>query len=283
MPGTLLKYVKHPLLAHENRASPSSKEGDILAKILHLIQDATGLDFAYYKPSTVIRRIERRMGVNQIEKLEYYLRYLEKNPDEIQVLYSELLIGVTRFFRDKEAFHILLQKVIPEIVPAHQGHSAKASIRIWVAGCSSGKEVYSLAILLSEYLERHGTSAEIKIFAPDIDQRAVDIAAIGKYPASIVSDIPVALLSKYFFGSNDYYQVVEKIRKMVIFAPHNLLTDPPFNNLDLVTCRNLLIYLRNDIQQKVLSMFGFALKKDGFFIPWVQRNRRQSESSFCHV
>ncbi len=265
MPGMLLKYVKHPLLALDEqvKAPVSSKEGDILANVLHVICEETGLDFSYYKPSTVIRRIERRMGVNQIEKLEHYLRYLEKTPAEIQILYSELLIGVTRFLRDKEAFELIAEKVIPEIVETREGAS-RTPIRIWVAGCSSGEEVYSLAILLNEYYERHGVHPETKIFATDIDQRAVDIAALGKYPAGIVSDMPMPLLSKYFFKSDDSYQVIEKIRKMVIFARHNLLKDPPFHNLDLVTCRNLLIYLQNEMQHKVLSMFGFALKKDRF-------------------
>jgi two-component system CheB/CheR fusion protein len=265
MPGMLLKYVKHPLLALEEqvKAPVSSKDGDILASILDVIRDETGLDFSYYKPSTVIRRIERRMGVNQIEKLEHYHRYLEKTSAEIQILYSELLIGVTRFLRDKEAFDLIAEKVIPEIVETRE-RGSRTPIRIWVAGCSSGEEVYSLAILLNEYYERQGVHPETKIFATDIDQRAVDIAATGKYPASIVSDMPMPLLSKYFFKSDDSYQVVEKIRKMVIFARHNLLKDPPFHNLDLVTCRNLLIYLQNEMQHKVLSMFGFALKKDRF-------------------
>jgi two-component system CheB/CheR fusion protein len=263
MPSMLLKYVKHPMLTLEKQVPTSSKNEDILASILDVIREETGLDFSYYKPSTIIRRIERRMGVNQIEKLDHYQRYLEKNPSEIQVLYSELLIGVTRFLRDKEAFDLIAEKVIPEIIKTREERS-RTPVRIWVAGCSSGEEVYSLAILLSEYYERHGLHPETKIFATDIDQRAVDIAAVGKYPASIVSDVPMPLLSKYFFKSDDAYQVVEKIRKMVIFARHNLLKDPPFNNLDLVTCRNLLIYLQNDMQHKVLSMFGFALKKDGF-------------------
>lgn len=263
MPSMLLKYVKHPVLALDRQVPTSSKDEDILAKILDVIREETGLDFSYYKPSTIIRRIERRMGVNQIEKLDHYQRYLEKNAGEIQILYSELLIGVTRFLRDKEAFDLIAEKVIPEIIKAREDRS-RTPVRIWVAGCSSGEEVYSLAILLSEYYERYGLHPETKIFATDIDQRAVDIAAVGKYPASIVSDMPMPLLSKYFFKSDDAYQVVEKIRKMVIFARHNLLRDPPFNNLDLVTCRNLLIYLQNDMQHKVLSMFGFALKKDGF-------------------
>jgi len=263
IPHLLLKYVKHPLSALADKIPPSSKDEDMLMRILDLIKEETGLDFSYYKPSTVIRRIERRMGVNQIEKLEHYHRYLEKNPSEIQVLYSELLIGVTRFFRDNEAFDIIQQQVIPELIK-NRKENPRMPIRIWVAGCSSGEEVYSLAILISEYFQAHNLSIETKIFATDIDHRAVDIAAAGKYPASIVSDVPMPLLGKYFFKSDDFYQVVEKIRKMVIFAQHNLLKDPPFNNLDLVACRNLLIYLRNDMQQKVLSMFGFALKKGGF-------------------
>lgn len=263
MPGMLLKYVKHPRLALEEQVPASFKGDDILAGILDVVREETGLDFSYYKPSTIIRRIERRMGVNQLEKLQQYQRFLKKNPGEVQTLYSELLIGVTRFLRDKEAFDLIAEQVIPEIFKTREDRS-RTPIRIWVAGCSSGEEVYSLAILLNEYYENHGIHPETKIFATDIDQRAVDIAAIGKYPASIVSDVPMPLLGKYFFKSDDAYQVVEKIRKMVIFARHNLLKDPPFNNLDLVTCRNLLIYLQNDMQHKVLSMFGFALKKDGF-------------------
>jgi two-component system CheB/CheR fusion protein len=263
MPSLLLKYVKHPLSAHEDHHAPSNKDEDTLARILELLRQETGLDFSFYKPNTIIRRIERRMGVNQIERMEHYRRYLVDNPGEVRILHSELLIGVTRFFRDHHAFELIQQRVVPEIVRSRLGN-AKTPIRIWVAGCSSGEEVYSLAILIDDYLQRHDLSLDTKIFATDIDHRALEIAATGRYPASIVSDVPIHLLSRYFFKSEDYYQVVDKIRKMVIFAQHNLLQDPPFRNLDLVACRNLLIYLRNDIQQRVLAMFGFGLKESGF-------------------
>ncbi len=262
MATELLNYIKHA----SNTSSiykPATSDESKLGNILSLIYQETGLDFSFYKQNTVLRRIERRMGVNQIDRLDEYIDFMRKNPSEIDILYNELLIGVTRFFRDQEAFDIIKHKVLPELEKMKKD-SLDKTLRIWVTGCSTGEEVYSLAILLSEYFEKRDPMVQIKIFATDIDKKAIEIASQGKYPSSIVADLPMEYLSKYFFKDDDYYQVVERLRKMVIFAKHNLIKDPPFNKIDLITCRNLLIYLKPSIQNKILSMFGFTLRLNGF-------------------
>lgn len=263
MPEELLQYVQHPCSGSPENRQPSVQEEGTLSKILNILRLETGVDFSYYRPATIIRRIERRIGVNRIDSLESYLAYLSRNRAEVHSLYNELLIGVTRFFRDSEAFKIVRDKVIPEVLRRDEKQD-KNPFRIWVSGCSTGEEVYSLAILFCEHLENLAGSPEVKIFATDIDKRAIEMAGTGRYPASIVSDVPMNLLNKYFFKRDDDYQVVEKIRKMVIFAQHNLLKDPPFNRLDMISCRNLLIYFQPDIQKKVMSMFGFSLNLNGF-------------------
>ena len=263
MPQEILRYVQHPYASRLRNEPPSSDEEDVLHRLLALLRQETGVDFTEYKSGSLLRRIQRRMGVIQISTLDEYLEYLSTNMAEAHLLHSELLIGVTRFFRDTEAFDKLREKVLPELLAARKQNS-QSPLRIWVSACSTGEEVYSLAILLAEAMERHQTFLNIKIFASDVDKNALNIASSGRYPASIIADVPVQLLGKYFFKIGDYYQVVEKLRKMVIFAQHNLLRDPPFHKLDLISCRNMLIYVQSRVQKRILSMFSFALNQNGF-------------------
>lgn len=243
-----------------DRNREKTNESD-LTKIFLLLKRKTGVDLSHYKESTLIRRIERRMGINQIEDLPKYVRFLEKNSDEINILFKEILIGVTRFFRDQDAYSILEERIIPDIF---QMKTREDIIRVWVAGCSTGEEAYSIAILLYEYMQKHNIKREIKVFATDIDRDAIEFASFGMYPESIAADAPKTILQHFFVKRGDYYQIIHPIREMVIFAYHNVFKDPPFRKVDLISCRNLLIYLQPILQKKILSNFHFSLIPGGY-------------------
>ncbi|MCX8063065.1 MAG: PAS domain S-box protein, partial [Anaerolineales bacterium] len=262
MPEKLLAISKRPaLLAHREVAPTPSEEGG-LDRIFALIREATKVDFTYYKPSTVLRRIERRMTFNQIDDLPAYVRYLETHPAEVVALYRELLIGVTSFFRDREVFDELEMNYLPSLLL----DSDKGELRFWVAGCSTGEEAYSLAILCREVMERTGVRRQVKIFATDIDRDALYQAGSGVYSEGIAADVPPRLLSKYFHHRDERYQIDRALREMVVFAQHNLIKDPPFTNIDLISCRNLLIYLQPVLQRKAIDLFGFSLNPGGLLV-----------------
>ncbi len=258
----MLNYVQHPCLVSDPTLKKAiAQDEDNLSKIFALLRDQSGVDFTYYKQSTMIRRIERRMGIKQIEKLSDYLHYLYQSPTEVNTLYRELLIGVTRFFRDPEAFEEIKTNVIPAIF---ESKNRGEPIRVWVAGCSTGEEAYSLAILMTEYMEVMGHHMDVKVFATDLDKNALEFAGKGIYPESIAADVSPERLTTYFVKSGDSYTVARRVRERVIFAQQNLITDPPFSKVDLISCRNVLIYLQPILQKKVLSAFQFALNPDGF-------------------
>lgn len=239
------------------------QEEDGFGKILALLRHRFAVDFSAYKPTTVTRRIEHRMNITQQTGFDAYARYLEAHPEEVKTLYRDLLIGVTRFFRDREAFEALDQKVVPALVKAARERQAR-SVRVWVPGCSTGEEAYSVAMLFHDRLQAHDGTLELKIFATDIDQGAIDRAAAGAYPDSIVADLDPDYLRRYFVKIGGQYQIIRELRESVIFAPHNLLKDPPFSKLDLISCRNLLIYLKPKTQEQVLSSFSYALREGGY-------------------
>ncbi|MBN2682839.1 MAG: PAS domain-containing protein [Bacteroidales bacterium] len=260
MAEALINFVKHPFTQNPKPIeSILDKNVDTLTKITLILRDYSGIDFSYYKENTIIRRLERRVSINRFNNLEQYLSFLSESDKEKETLFRELLIGVTRFFRDSEAFNSLEKNVLPNL-DLSQGKT----IRIWSAGCSTGEEVYSLAILCNEYLSAKNLKCDIKIFATDIDKHSLELAGIGFYPDSILSDLEPALLAKYFTRKEGGYQINELIRKMVVFATHNLLKDPPFSKLDLLICRNLFIYLKPDIQTKILSSFYYSLNSGGY-------------------
>jgi len=238
-------------------------EGDIsqtMRKIFILLRDRTGNDFSLYKENTIQRRIERRMNVHQIENLKSYLRFVLSNPHELDALFQELLIGVTSFFRDPQAFEVLEQKVLPALV---EGKPEGATLRLWVAGCSTGEEAYSLAMLVREFLTQKKLRLTIQIFASDLDSRAIDQARAALYPVGIAGDLTPARLQRFFIKEDSNYRVKKEIRDLVVFATHNILTDAPFTKLDLLSCRNLLIYLDAQAQRKILPLFHYALKPNG--------------------
>ncbi|SJZ83937.1 two-component system, chemotaxis family, CheB/CheR fusion protein [Trichlorobacter thiogenes] len=259
MPKQLQAFIKHPYVTKSERSESLLSDEDGLLRIFALLRERCKVDFTYYKPSTVVRRIERRMSINQVEDIKDYVNYILSNPSELTTLYRELLIGVTSFFRDQEAFDFLATNILPDLFR----NATSREIRFWVAACSTGEEAYSLAILARECLEKLGSSHDIKIFATDIDRDAIHFAAAGSYPESIAADLSPRILSKYFHKRDDNFQIARTIREMVVFAQHNLIKDPPFTNIDLISCRNVLIYFQPILQRKVFEFFNFSLAANG--------------------
>ncbi|WFP51465.1 chemotaxis protein CheB [Methylomonas sp. EFPC3] len=259
MPKQLMAFVKHPYAFQD--ASINSEDSD-LTRIFALLRDKHKVDFTFYKPNTIVRRIERRITINQCRDLKEYRNLLEENPQEVSTLFQELLIGVTSFFRDDTVFEEIRSKWLPQLVKSISNNE----IRVWIAGCSTGEEAYSLAIMLAEYREYSGNFFRMKLFATDVDAKAVEKASSGLYPESIAADIPSHLLVKYFSRREDSFQISQSIREMVVFAQHNLIKDPPFTNIHLLSCRNLLIYLQPILQRKILELFNFSLVKDGLLM-----------------
>ncbi|HRD49241.1 MAG: PAS domain-containing protein [Candidatus Competibacter sp.] len=262
MPVQLLSFAKHPYTTKVERSETLLSDEQGLTRVFAMLREKCKVDFTFYKPSTVTRRIERRMTINQTDDIQDYVAYLTNNPGEVVALYRELLIGVTSFFRDQGAFDRMEQFGMPEIFK----NANSREIRFWVAGCSTGEEAYSLAILARECMETLGVSHDVKIFATDIDRNAIHYAANGAYPESIAADISPQLLAKYFYKNEDNFQIARTIREMVVFAQHNLIKDPPFTNITLLSCRNLLIYLQPILQRKVLEFFNFSLNAGGLLL-----------------
>jgi two-component system CheB/CheR fusion protein len=261
MPRQLMQYVQHPFVSKEQTiARDQSGMETLMHKVFALLRERCGVDFSNYKPSTIDRRIARRISINQLNNLEEYYSYLESSPREVNLLFNEILICVTRFFRDREAFEFLAKSVVPEIlgrVPAG------GLVRVWVPSCSTGEEAYSLAMLFADEMGRQGKSWDVKIFATDIAKSAIETASLGLYSESEVADVPADKLKRYFSQTPEGWQIQRPLRQMVVFARHDLLKDPPFTKLDLVSCRNVLIYFQAALQARVLGLFHFALKPEG--------------------
>jgi two-component system, chemotaxis family, CheB/CheR fusion protein len=282
MPDKLLQYIGQTSLIPftEEEVQNACELEDSLLYIFEMLKDKYSVDFGLYKQSTVLRCIDRRMRINQITTLEEYYSYLMDNSEETESLYSSLLIGVTKFFRDSEAFGVIKNKVIPEIFSSKSDISP---IRIWIAGCSTGEEAFSLAILLREYLDTLDRKMNIKIFATDIDRKAIEYASSGIYPDSIAEDVPLIYLNRYFIKKKDVYQLTKKIREMIIFSVHNVINNPPFHKIDLISCRNLLIYFQPELQQKILSTFNFALDTRGFLFLGTSETTGELKNYFSTV
>jgi two-component system CheB/CheR fusion protein len=264
MGKSLVNYMNHPSISGDIPVIQyASAEGDddTLAEIFALLKQKSSINFSQYKPSTVSRRIERRISINKLTSLDAYLRLLLESPREVQILNRELLINVTRFFRDEEAFDKLTHSVVEKILKT--GNSDEP-VRLWVAGCSSGEEAYSIAMIFDEMSRQHSIERQVKIFATDVDEEAISEASNGLYSAEIVDDITAERLEYYFDAEGESYRVSPQLRKMVIFAQHNMIEDPPFSNINLVSCRNALIYFQQAAQQKVFASFYFALQQNGF-------------------
>ncbi|MGO9378120.1 MAG: CheR family methyltransferase [Dissulfurispiraceae bacterium] len=262
LPTKLLSFIKRPSKPFEEHIGTEEQVMSALQKIFVLLRGQTGNDFSLYKKTTTLRRIERRMNVHNIGKAEQYVRFLQANPQEVELLFKELLIGVTSFFRDPEAFDFLKDKVVTDIL---KRKAKERTVRVWVPGCSTGEEAYSIAIIFSECLSKLRMKGDFKvqIFATDIDKAAIDKARQGLYPANIAADLSPERLEHFFSKEDNKYQINKDIREMVVFAPHNVTMDPPFTKLDLISCRNLLIYLTAELQKKLIALFHYSLNPGG--------------------
>ncbi len=262
LPGKIIAYLQRtPLLAKPERPL-EDKAQSALEKAVILLRLHTGHDFSLYKRNTLYRRIERRMGIHQIDKIGAYVRYLQENSQELDLLFKELLIGVTSFFRDPAAWEQLREQALPALLTSQL---ADRVLRAWVPGCSTGEEAYSLAIVFKEALEQvkpKGSHA-LQIFATDLDRDAIDKARQGIFPDNIAADVSPERLRRFFFKEEHGYGVRKEIREMVIFAPQNLIMDPPFTKLDILSCRNLLIYLAPEMQERLLPLFHYSLNPGG--------------------
>ena len=263
MPAQLIAYLTQAFGKPPRQAAPAPRAENALKKICILLRARTGHDFSQYKPSTSRRRVERRMAVHQIDTIEGYVKFLQQTPREVDALFRDMLINVTHFFRDPEAFTVLEEEVIPKLFA---GKPAEAAIRIWVPGCSTGEEAYSLAILLAERQEALKQSFKIQVFATDIDGQAIAAARAGVYPASIAADLAPERLARFFSPEpgDSAFRIHKGIRDMLVFSEQNVIRDPPFSKLDLLSCRNLLIYLDGKLQKKLIPMFHYALNPGGY-------------------
>ena len=261
LPQKLVAYAQGPFLgATEPELGGEEALAEPLQKILVTLRARAGNDFSVYKSTSIRRRIERRINVHQLDGPQRYLRLLQENPHELDLLFKELLIGVTHFFRDAEAFDLLAQTVVPQLLA---GRLDDAPVRVWVAGCSTGEEAYSLAMLLQEGMDKLEKRFPVQIFGTDLDPAAVETARLGFYPDGIARDVRLQRLARFFLKEDGGYRIKKEIRELVIFAPQNVLKDPPFTKLDMVSCRNLLIYVKSAAQERLLSLFHYALKPEG--------------------
>ena len=246
--------------AEPEEAPPPELDEAKLREVLNLVRLRTNNDFSHYKRPSLLRRVARRMQVHELTDLQAYLNFLRERPDEISALLRDLLISVTNFFRDHDAFDFLEKQIIPRLF---HGKGPDDQVRVWSAGCATGEEAYSLTMLLAEYAARR-EAPEIKVFANDIDEKAISEARDCHYPPTIALDVSPERLRRFFTKDGERYQIKKELRELVLFAPHNVLRDPPFSGLDLISCRNLLIYLNRDMQERVLGIFHFALREDGY-------------------
>ena len=263
MPAQLIAYAARAFgKLPKSTTLPAPKFESAMKKIFILLRAQTSHDFSLYKPSTIHRRIERRMAVHQIEGIDGYVKYLQQTPAEVEALFRDLLIGVTNFFRDPEAFQVLEDQIIPKLF-AHK--SPGAVIRVWTTGCSTGEEAYSIAILLVERMEALKASFTVQLFATDIDIQAIATARTGLYPASIAADLSPERLARFFTVEADgsAYRIHKGIRDLLVFSEQDVIKDPPFSKLDLISCRNLLIYMGTALQKKLIPLFHYALKPEG--------------------
>jgi len=265
LPANINAYIHHAPLFTKSNISNEDQAKSSIEKVILILRAQTGHDFSLYKKTTIHRRIERRIGLHHMDNIAAYVRFLRENPQEVELLFNELLIGVTNFFRDPAAWEALKTEVLPKLLAKR---SPEQTLRAWVPACSTGEEAYSLAMLFEEALDslklyKTAKNFKLQIFATDLDTHAIERARAGVYPQNISADVSPERLSRFFVKEERGYRVSKSIREMVIFAPQNIIMDPPFTKLDLLTCRNLLIYLTPELQKKLLPLFHYSLKPDG--------------------
>ena len=259
----LTRIARHPYLVRDQGPELVPAENTGLNLVFNLLRKSTGVDFTHYRQTTIVRRIRRRMVVHKIEKIDEYFKYLQSNPAEIKALYQDMLINVTSFFRNPKVFEVLKAKVFPAIM---KNRAAEGSLRVWTPGCASGEETYSVAIALLEAVGDKAPETHIQFFGTDISESSIAKARRGLYPENIQGDVSPERLRRFFTKGEGDYRISKTIRDMCIFAQHNVLNDPPFSQMDLVCCRNLLIYLEPVLQNRVIAMFHYATRRDGYLL-----------------
>ena len=279
MAGELTNFINAPSIFHFEDGDVAYDQTELM-KILNYVDQKTGLDFREYKRSTLARRVARRVNVCKCRSLAEYHSHLTSREGEVEILYREFLIGVTKFFRDYKVWETLREKVFPELVRQKKDGEV---LKVWDVACSTGEEAYSFAMCLFEEIEKQEKDIEIKIFATDISKKHLEIGSKGKYPESIAADVPPEFLAKYFLPKPHSYRVVEKLRRAVIFSTHNVIKNPPFSNMDVVACRNLLIYFQTAIQKKALSVLHYALKQDGILILGTSESVQSQRENFVEI
>ena len=264
LPEKLLTFLKY-IPASTTEMEIELKDQSALDKIIILLRTQTGNDFSLYKKNTVYRRIERRMGVHKIDKIAAYVTFLQTNPKEVDILFKELLIGVTNFFRDAAVWEKLEEVVMPQLIVNQQ---EGALLRAWVPGCSTGEEAYSLAIVFKEAIEKinQHSGISLQIFATDLDNEAIETGRKGLFSVDIKDNVSPKRLQRFFSTTENGYRINNEIREMVVFAKHNIILHPPFTKLDILTCRNLLIYMDSELQKKILGLFYYSLNREGFLV-----------------
>jgi len=281
LPVKLNDFLKHIPIIKAN-LDDEIKDKSSLEKIIILLRTFTGNDFSLYKKNTVYRRIERRMAVHKIDKIASYVNFLQENPKEAVILFKELMIGVTNFFRDAQVWEKLKESVIPNIIADQQPGTV---LRAWVPGCSTGEEAFSLAIVFKEVVEkikpRGGLS--LQIFATDLDIEAIEVARKGLYSANIAADVSLSRLNRFFSASDEGYRVNSEIRETVVFAQHNIIMHPPFTKIDILSCRNLLIYMDNELQRKLIALFYYSINPEGIMLLGSAETLGTQSALFTHV
>jgi two-component system CheB/CheR fusion protein len=279
MARELLKFIRHPFVARAKNAALKVDETN-LRKILILTHEQTGVDFTDYKQSMVVRRIERRIGIAQLADPNDYLQFLQQSKEEVAALGRDLLINVTRFFRDGEVFAALRKEILPAIL---QQAAERKALRIWVPACATGEEAYSIAMLVEGLVTARSEKWDVKIFATDVDKDSVEHAGRGLYPKSIAADVPRELLARFFVEETGGMRITRQMREKIVFAQQNILRDPPFTKVDLISCRNMLIYLRVESQRKVMARLHFALRSDGYLLLGTSESIGDREDVFDTV
>lgn len=280
IPAALLAYAENPEGGHAVKTREVQADESPFATLFRLLWEHHGIDFSNYKLTTLTRRVERRVNLNGELDLDAYIQRLVADQGELNQMYRDLLIGVTRFFRDPEAFDYMAQDIIPQLA---KGESGSAEIRVWVAGCASGEEAYSIAILLHEYLTLHNIVRPIQIFATDVHQQSLDVANTGFYSPDALANLSSERLSRYFTAEPQGYRVIPALRQMIVFARHDLTRDAPFTKLDLVTCRNLLIYLEPQFQQHTIRRLHYGLNMQGVLMLGVSESVGELSNRFAEL
>ncbi|MBZ9967812.1 CheR family methyltransferase [Mesorhizobium sp. BR1-1-2] len=282
MAAKLMDYFRHASrVAADGEGDRRKRDvSEQLSRIAGLLRARTGHDFSGYKDNTILRRIQRRMQVLQIDDPTAFYQRLREEPQQIDLLFQDLLIGVTNLFRDPQAFQALERLVVPKLF---EDLKPDETIRVWVPGCATGEEAYSIAMLLRENALRGTASPKLQIFATDIDERALEVARAGRYPAAIATDVSPKRLKEFFSQEDGTYRVASELREMCLFSVHNLLRDPPFSRLNLISCRNLLIYMRSELQEKIIPLFHYALRQDGYLFLGSSENVTRHARLFATI